>query len=191
MSEQFVIVGLGNPGSRYAGTRHNAGFMLVDKMAGTLGAGPWKAWENSGQYARAELAGREICLFKPLTYMNNSGEAVGSYVRFKKIPPRNVLVCFDDLSLPCGKIRIRKTGSAGGQNGMKSIIAHLGTQDIARLRMGIGPQPSFMDAADFVLSTFRPDEKPLFETGLAAAHDALGLLLEKGLDAAMNKFNAG
>lgn len=165
--------------------------MLADLLAESLGAGPWKSWENSGEYARADWAGREICLFKPLTYMNNSGLAVSSYVRFKKIPPQDVLVCFDDLSLPCGKIRIRKTGSAGGQNGMKSVIAHLGTQDIARLRMGIGPQPGFMDAADFVLSAFKPDEKTLFNAGLATALDAVRLIAEQGLEPAMNKFNAG
>ncbi len=160
-------------------------------MAESFGAGPWKSWESSGEYARCEISGRDVFIIKPLTYMNLSGTAVGSFMRFKKVPPQDLLVCFDDLSLPCGRIRIRKTGSAGGQNGMKHIIAQLGTQDIPRLRLGIGPQPSFMDSADFVLSKFKPDEKPLFDAGLNTALAAVKLIAAEGVDAAMNKFNAG
>lgn len=165
--------------------------MLADLVAESFGAGPWKSWESSGEYARCEISGRDVFIIKPLTYMNLSGTAVGSFMRFKKVPPQDLLVCFDDLSLPCGRIRIRKTGSAGGQNGMKHIIAQLGTQDIPRLRLGIGPQPSFMDSADFVLSKFKPDEKPLFDAGLNTALAAVKLIAAEGVDAAMNKFNAG
>ena len=141
---QYLLAGLGNPGPEYERTRHNAGFRIVDVAARKWGA-DWKPWQKLGEYAKVSVAGNEVFLLKPHTYMNLSGQAVSSLARFYKITPDRVIVCFDDVSLDVGKLRLRGNGSAGGQKGMKHIIEQLGTDKIARLRLGIGPKPEKFD----------------------------------------------
>lgn len=185
---QYLLAGLGNPGTQYEHTRHNAGFMVLDHAARQWGA-EWKAWQNLGVYAKVFVAGCDVFLIKPSTYMNESGRAVSSLARFYKIPPQNCLVCFDDVSLNVGKLRIRKNGSAGGQKGMKSVIEQLGTQEIARLRVGIGPKPEKFDLDNFVLSNFPKADVPLLEESLNRAVEALEVFLKDGIEKAMNRFN--
>jgi len=183
-----LIVGLGNPGSTYAHTRHNAGFMVVTALAEKWGAA-WQNWQNIGEYAKVQVHGQEVFLLKPTTYMNESGRAVSSLSRFYKIPPQQCLVCFDDVSLPLGQIRLRKNGSAGGQKGMKHIIEQLGTQEIARLRVGIGPKPAPFDLADFVLGKFSREDEEKLIPALDKATEAVAVYLTQGLEKAMNQFN--
>ena len=185
---QYLLAGLGNPGSQYEHTRHNAGFMVLDAAARKWGA-DWKTWQNLGVYAKVSVAGNDVFLIKPATYMNESGRAVSSLARFYKIAPQNCLVCFDDVSLAVGKLRIRKNGSAGGQKGMKSVIEQLGTQDIPRLRLGIGPKPDKFDLANFVLSNFPKADEPALEDALSRAVEALEMVLSQGIEKAMNAFN--
>lgn len=189
MAENILIVGLGNPGKEYQNTRHNAGFMAIDKLADTFG-GDFSSWQgNLAQYAKTEYNGKTLYLLKPLTYMNLSGRAVSSFANFYKIPPTQILVIFDDMSLPLGSIRIRREGSAGGQNGMKNIIELLGTQQIARLRIGIGPRPAYFDGKDFVLSKFSSQEEVLLKDALERTVSAVKELLSSGIDAAMTDAN--
>ena len=185
---QYLLVGLGNPGSQYARTRHNAGFRVVDAVAKKWGA-EWKPWQNLGEYAKVSVGEHEIFLLKPTTYMNESGRAVSSLARFYKIPPQNCVICFDEVSLDTGKLRLRKNGSAGGQKGMKSVIEQLGTQDIPRLRLGIGPKPGPFDLADFVLSKFTAEQDALVEQAAARAAEVLEVYFAHGLDRAMNVCN--
>jgi len=185
---QYLLVGLGNPGSEYARTRHNAGFRVVDAAAQKWGA-EWKAWQNLGEYAKVSVGGKDVFLLKPTTYMNESGRAVSSLARFYKIPPQNCLICFDEVALEVGKLRIRKNGSAGGQKGMKSVIEQLGTQDIPRLRLGIGPKPEKFDLVDFVLGKFSHEDEEKLTPTLEKAVSAVETYLQDGLEKAMNKFN--
>ncbi len=183
-----LIAGLGNPGAQYQKTRHNAGFMVVDALADKFGAG-FQSWQNLGVYAKVSLSGKEVLLAKPQTYMNLSGQLVGGLARFYKIPSENILICFDDMSLNLGNIRLRASGSAGGQKGMKHIIEQLGTDKISRLRVGIGPKPEHFDAADFVLGKFTAAEIPTLESAIQKATQAIGVYLSDGLEKAMNQFN--
>ncbi len=184
----FLIAGLGNPGAQYEKTRHNAGFRVVDAYAQKTGA-DFQSWQNLGKYAKVSVGGAEVLLAKPETYMNLSGQLVSGLARFYKIPSSQILICFDDMSLPVGDIRLRPSGSAGGQKGMKHIIEQLGTDKIARLRVGIGPKPDYFNAADFVLGKFTPAEIPLLEQAVTRATQALEVYLTQGLDKAMNQFN--
>ena len=179
-----LVVGLGNPGGEYAGTRHNVGFMLVDRLAQRAGASfqverRWKAeWTRAG----------ELYLCKPMTYMNLSGEAVRLMGDFYKAAPAEMLVVVDDLALPLGKLRLRAGGSAGGHNGLKSIFQHLGTQEVPRLRLGIdASEPGA--TVDHVLGRFRKAELPLLEDSLIQAEQAISTMQSRGLAAAMNAFN--
>ncbi len=184
----FLIAGLGNPGAQYEKTRHNAGFRVVDAYAQQKGA-DFQSWQNLGKYAKVSVSGHEVLLAKPETYMNLSGQLVSGLARFYKIPPQQLLICFDDISLPLGDIRLRASGSAGGQKGMKHIIEQLGTDKIARLRVGIGPKPEYMDAADYVLGKFAKAEIPTLESAISRATEALDVYLSDGLEKAMNLFN--
>jgi PTH1 family peptidyl-tRNA hydrolase len=183
-----LIAGLGNPGVQYEKTRHNAGFMVVDGLAEKIGA-DFRSWQTSGVYAKVSIGGKEVLLAKPMTYMNLSGQLVSGLARFYKIPPEKILICFDDMSLNLGDIRLRGSGSAGGQKGMKHIIEQLGTDKIARLRVGIGPKPDYFDAADFVLGKFTKAETPLLENAVQRATEAVTVYLQDGLEKAMNRFN--
>lgn len=185
---QYLLAGLGNPGPEYERTRHNVGFRIVEAAGRNWGA-EWKPWQKLGEYAKVSVAGHEVFLLKPHTYMNLSGQAVSSLARFYKITPERVVVCFDDVSLAVGKLRLRGSGSAGGQKGMKNIIEQLGTDKIARLRLGIGPKPEKFDLVNFVLGKFTRDEEELLEPALTRAVRALETYFKDGLERAMNQFN--
>ncbi len=178
-----LVVGLGNPGERYARTRHNVGFRLVEHLAGDGGA--WRDFQGLGRVARAD----SLLLAEPLTYMNESGRFVQALAHFHKVAPHEVFVCFDDVALPLGRLRVRSSGSSGGQKGMLSIIQTLGTEEIPRLRVGVGPQPAGWDSADFVLSRFSAAEEKLLGEVLERSAEAVRLALDQGVAAAMNRFN--
>ncbi len=183
-----LVVGLGNPGSQYEQTRHNVGFRIVDALATQLG---WK-WERQGRamLASGTLGAEKVVLVKPITYMNKSGEAVGELVRWYKLSPEDVLVVYDDLDLPVGKIRLRSNGSAAGHNGLSNIIQHLHTNQIPRLRIGIGrPTNSHMDTIDYVLGTPTSDERLLLENGETRTIEAIQLVLRQGIATTMNLIN--
>ena len=179
-----LLVGLGNPGREYSGTRHNVGFMVLDRLAAASGA-TFRA-EKKWQADAVNTGG--VWLQKPKTYMNLSGESVSELVRFYQIEPARVLVVLDDLALPLGRLRIRERGSHGGHNGLRSILAHLGTQDVPRLRVGIG-QSDPGEATGHVLGRFAVDERPLVEQSLDRAVEAIRFAQENDLPSAMNKFN--
>lgn len=162
--------------------------MVLDAFAEKHGA-DFQPWQNLGMYAKLSIGGKEVLLAKPMTYMNLSGQLTCGLARFYKIPAQNLLVCFDDMSLNLGGIRLRSSGSAGGQKGMKNIIEGMGTDKIARLRVGIGPKPDYFDAADFVLGKFSKQELPALEQAVSRAAEALDVFLADGLDKAMNLFN--
>ena len=191
MDTVCVIVGLGNPGRRYEGTRHNAGFAVADSLAASLRAEPWKSWLNLGEVSRADAGGKTVFLVKPLTYMNESGRMIRSFADYHKIQPQEVLICYDDFALELGRVRLRKSGSSGGQQGMESVLGLMGTEMIPRLRIGIGPKPPLIEWKDFVLSKFSGEEKPIFAQSLETARQAALMAVEKGLEAAMNRFNGG
>src|SRR4051812_31311037 len=182
-----LVVGLGNPGGKYEGTRHNVGFEVVDRLA-RGGSGASFSRKFDGLLAEAEIDFRRVLLLKPETFMNLSGRSVRQAIQFYKIDPADLLVICDDLSLPLGKLRIRGGGSDGGQKGLRDIAAQLGTDDYARLRIGIGDRGP-IDAADFVLSRFRPAEKPVIDDALIAATQAVAVWVTQGIEPAMNRFN--
>ncbi len=187
---EFMIVGLGNPGSKYETTRHNTGFMFMDLLADKIGTDINKI-QFKAVTATAEVSGKKCLLMKPQTFMNNSGEAVKAAAAFYKIPPEKIIVVFDDISLPCGKMRIRKKGSDGGHNGIKSIIYHLNSDNFPRVKMGVGekPHPDY-DLADWVLSSFGKDEMTLMREAAGNAVSAVELMVNGETDKAMNKFNS-
>lgn len=179
-----IIVGLGNPGRDYAATRHNVGFMVLDRLAAHFGV-EWK----TDKARKAELAaGPGVLLVKPQTFMNASGECVGPLMRYFKFEPEQVFVVYDDISFPVGALRLRAGGSAGGHNGMKSLIAHLGTEKFPRLRIGISA-PGQKQMISHVLGKFAPDERPLLDDALLRASAASLVALSHGFDAAANQFN--
>ena len=183
-----LIAGLGNPGPQYELTRHNAGFMTADNLAGRLGV-RFESYKGLGEYAKTAVSGKDIYLAKPLTFMNLSGKMITHLAGFFKIKPEEILVCYDDISLDLGSLRIKKEGSSGGQKGMQNIIELFGTNKIPKLRVGVGPKPEKYDAADFVLSRFpKADNELLSETIAKAATAALDCVTD-GLDKAMNKYN--
>jgi len=182
-----LVVGLGNPGSKYQGTRHNIGYELVDLLArGAREARFTRKFE--GQLAEIEIDYRRVLLLKPETFMNLSGRSVGETMRFYKLPQAELLVVCDDLSLPVGKLRLRPGGSDGGQKGLRDIAAHLGTDLFPRLRIGIGDQDD-VDASDYVLSRFRGAERKAIDDALILASQAVAVWVTQGIDAAMNRFN--
>jgi len=188
------VAGLGNPGPRYSRTRHNAGFMLADAVRDKAeAAGEWKSWRELGEYCRAQTStGQSFYILKPATYMNESGRMLSDFCHFYKIDIRTALICFDDMSLDLGRIRLRMKGSSGGQRGMESVIMSMSTEDIPRLRIGIGKPPKQAgDCKDFVLSSFSPGEWKTFCAGLETARQAVFEAVEHGVESAMNKFNAG
>jgi PTH1 family peptidyl-tRNA hydrolase len=182
-----LVVGLGNPGSKYEGTRHNIGFEVIDRLA-SGGSGARFSKKFEGLLAEVEIDYRRVLLLKPETFMNLSGRSVVPALRFYKLEPADLLVVCDDLNLPLGKLRIRKGGSDGGQKGLRDISAQLGTEEYARLRIGIGDRGP-IEATDFVLSRFRPAERPVVEDALIDATQAVAVWVAQGADAAMNRFN--
>jgi len=182
-----LVVGLGNPGTKYQGTRHNVGFELIDRLA-SGGRGASFTRKFDGQMAETEIDFRRVLLLKPETFMNLSGRSVGQAVRFYKLEPHEILAVCDDLSLPVGKIRIRPGGSDGGQKGLRDIAAHLGTDQFPRLRIGIGEQGD-SDAVAYVLSRFRSPERAVIDDSLILASQAVAVWVTQGIDPAMNRFN--
>lgn len=185
----WLIVGLGNPGKQYEKTRHNAGFRAMDILAEKLGVRLDRA-KFSALTGQGTYRGMKLILLKPQTFMNLSGQAVREAARFYKVPPEHVIVLFDDISLAPGRLRIRGNGSAGGHNGIKSIIAELGSQDFPRVKIGVGakPHPDY-DLADWVLSTFSSSEEKDLGPALERAAEAALMICEKGVPEAMNRFN--
>ena len=178
-----LIAGLGNPGREYERTRHNVGFMVLDKLAAQSGA----AWRTEKEWQAAVAFHDGVAFCKPLGFMNLSGQPVGAVARFYKAAPAQTLVVYDDLALPLGKLRLRPGGSAGGHNGMQSVLDHLGAETVPRLRIGIGAAPGSMSA--HVLSRFGTEEQPALEEALDRALEAIGCAQTRGLEAAMNQFN--
>ena len=182
-----LIVGLGNPGKEYAGTRHNCGFMVNDRLASKLNVDVDQN-KFKGLYAKVKYHGEDIILLKPQTYMNLSGESVNAVMNFFKIDKEDLLVIYDDLDMPVGKLRLRKTGSAGGHNGIKNIIAHLNSQDFKRIRVGID-RHKYMNVADYVLSRFSKVESEAIEQGIENAANAVLDYLDNDFNHAMNYYN--
>lgn len=183
-----LVVGLGNPGKQYVGTRHNIGFAVLFELARKFIA-PLTRQKFEAEYAEVQLQQEKLLLIAPQTYMNLSGQSVQKFCNFYHLTPADVLVVCDDLNLPLGKLRIRASGSAGGQKGLQNIIQQLGTPEVARLRIGIDPPPSGRDAKDWVLGTFGKSEQQLVETAVQQAAAAVETWVTQGLPAAMNRFN--
>ena len=185
-----LIVGLGNPEPKYDKTRHNIGFELVDTLAKSWQLDWQKNRRFQGLFAEGIAnSGNKIRLLKPLTYMNRSGQSVRAVTDWYKLTPSSLLVIYDDMDLPLGKIRLRMSGSAGGHNGMKSIIAHLGTQDFPRLRIGIGKSAGQQETVSHVLGKFSPREVKIVREVSILAEDAINLSLKQGIEKAMNLYN--
>lgn len=184
-----LVVGLGNPGRRYRGTRHNVGWEVLDRLARRLGAAVDKE-EGWALVGTARVGRQRVLLAKPQTYVNLSGTAVDDLRRRHRIRPQEILVILDDLDLPLGRLRLRAGGSHGGHRGLRSILDALGTEDVPRLRIGIGRPPAGVDPADYVLTPFSPDERAALEPVLDRAAEAAEVALREGLEAAMTRFNA-
>lgn len=186
---EFLIVGLGNPGKNYEFTRHNAGFLTLDHIASKLDT-EINNLKNNALVADVVINNHRCLLVKPQTFMNNSGTAVRDIAKFYKIPPEKIIVIFDDISLPCGKLRIRRKGTDGGHNGIKSIIYHLNSDQFPRIKIGVGakPNPEY-DLADWVLSKFGKDDTEQLEAAITKATEVLPFILDGEIDKAMNKAN--
>ncbi len=185
----FIIVGLGNPTSQYKGTRHNVGFDVIDMLADKYNINV-DGRKNKAFVGKGMIAGQKVILVKPQTYMNLSGESVRGLVDFYKVDETSeVLIIYDDVSLDVGQMRIRKKGSAGGHNGIKSIISHLGTQEFLRIKVGVGEKPKGYDLADYVLGHFSKGEKEQMSAGYSRVAIAVEDILMDEIDRAMNKFN--
>ena len=188
-NETWLIVGLGNPGKEYERTRHNAGFRALDVLADKLGCKIDKG-KFQGIYGQANYGGKKLMLLKPLTYMNLSGRSVLQLSAYFNIPPQRIIVMFDDISLEPGRLRVRADGSAGGHNGIKSIIQEVGSQAFPRVKIGVGakPNPDY-DLADWVLSTFSAQEEKALATSLSNAADAALSIIDRGVPETANRFN--
>ena len=183
-----IIVGLGNPGIKYAGTRHNTGFAALTQLADRYDIALNKK-ECKSITGHGVIEGEKVVLAMPQTYMNLSGEAVQPLLSFYKCPPADLIVMYDDVELDVGKIRIRGKGSAGGHNGMKSIISCLGSEDFARVRVGVGRKPEGWDLADHVLGRFAREDLPVMREACEKAGDAARMIISEGVGAAQNKYN--
>jgi PTH1 family peptidyl-tRNA hydrolase len=185
-----LIVGLGNPGRKYAGTRHNIGFDVLAELARKYGQTPPRA-KFQGEVVEAVIGGEKALLLTPLTYMNVSGSSVQPARDFYKLTNDEILVVCDDFNLPLAKLRVRRKGSAGGQKGLDDILRRLGSDEVARLRVGIGPPDEHRGAADYVLSKFTPEEDEIVKATLARAAEAVVVWATEGVEACMNRYNAG
>ena len=184
----YLIVGLGNPEEEYSKTRHNMGFNTINKIARKYGIEVNKS-KYEGLYDTTIIEGKKAILLKPQTYMNLSGNCVQEFANFYKIEPENIIVIYDDMDIEPGQIKIRKKGSAGGHNGMKSIIQMLGTEEFTRIRIGIGRPKHNGDEINYVIGAIPEEEIPKLKEGTEKAKDAIIEILKNGIDSAMNKFN--
>ena len=183
-----IIAGLGNPTKQYEGTRHNVGFSVIYRLADKYNI-KMNIARHKALIGTGVIAGEKVMLVMPQTYMNLSGEAVGEIMRYYKAESSDLIITYDDIDLDVGKLRIRAKGSAGGHNGMKSIIAHVGSEEFDRVRVGIGHKPPEFDLADYVLSRFGKDELPLIRDAVDKAADAMEVIIRSGVEAAMNMYN--
>ena len=188
MTELYLIVGLGNPGARYEKTRHNVGFRAVERLAQKYGLAFGKM-EHRALVANGTILGKRAILAKPQTFMNVSGDSVVPLARFYKIEPDHIIIIHDELDLPLGTLRLRKSGSSGGQNGLKHILQRIGTQDIPRVRIGIGRPPGRMDPVDYVLTPFKGDDEILAVEVQDRAVAAIETWLTYGIELAMSRYN--
>lgn len=188
-SVMYIIVGLGNPENKYAGTRHNIGFSAITALADAHGIAV-DTRKHKALIGKGVIGGQKVILAQPLTYMNLSGESVRELVDYYKIDAaEQLLIIYDDIALPTGKLRIRPKGSAGGHNGIKNIISHLGGQEFPRIRVGVGEKPKGWDLADYVLGRFPREEEPAIREALQQVCDACEVIMNEGVEAAMNRFN--
>ena len=185
----YIIAGLGNPTEQYAGTRHNVGFDVIDALADKYNISV-EGRKNRAFIGKGVIEGQKVILVKPQTFMNLSGESIRGLVDYYKIDPETeLLVIYDDISLDVGQLRIRKKGSAGGHNGIKNIISHLGTDVFPRIKVGVGEKPKGYDLADYVLGHFSKEDRSIMEEGYENAVEAIKLFLAGEIDAAMNEYN--
>lgn len=184
----YLIAGLGNPGLKYAATKHNVGFWTIDRLAKDLGIEVNKN-KNRALLGEGKIGEEKVVLMKPLTYMNLSGEAIGPTLKFYKLETKNLIIVYDDMDLEPGRLRLRSSGSAGGHNGMKSIIAHVGGEQFPRVRIGIGRPPEGWDAADYVMAPFPLAMRETIDQAVIRAAEAVKRIVEAGIDKAMNEFN--
>lgn len=185
----YIIAGLGNPTREYEKTRHNVGFDTIDVLADRLNTSVDEK-KFKGLYGKGIIAGEKVILLKPQTFMNLSGESVREAADFYKVDPEHIIVIYDDISLDVGQLRIRKKGSAGGHNGIKNIIAHLGTQEFPRIKVGVGAKPDRMDLADYVLGHFSQIESRVMDDAAKEAGQAAQAMILDGIEAAMNRYNS-
>jgi len=183
-----LIVGLGNPGRSYAGTRHNIGWRVAEAVVDRTGLGPWRD-KLDAHLAEGRFRGHKVAVARPTTFMNQSGRSVRQMMDFWRLDAGDLLVIVDDLALDLGRLRLRPAGSDGGHNGLASVIAHLGHETFARLRVGIGPVPDHESHVDFVLGPFSKAERPAVDDAVARAVEAVLVWLDQGIEAAMNQFN--
>jgi len=189
IKNMYVIVGLGNPGSKYENTRHNIGFIAIDAVSTAYNI-PLDFVKHNAICGKGIISGEKVLLVKPQTFMNNSGQSVGEIIRYYKADPEeDLLVLYDDINLDVGRLRVRAKGSAGGHNGIKSIISHVGTEKFQRIRIGVGEKPKGWDLADYVLGRFPKNEEQTVENGIMDSVNAVKTVVEEGIDSAMNKFN--
>ncbi len=186
--EIFVVVGLGNPGKQYEQTKHNVGFLVIDKLAETYEI-PMTKLQHKALVGSGTIKGKKVLLVKPQTFMNLSGESVREIVNFYKVPQERFIVIYDDTSLPMGQIRLREKGSHGGHNGIRNIIQLMGTDVFGRVKVGIGEKPNGWDLADYVLAKFEQDDLPLMQEGMDKAKQAVEWILSRGMQDAMNRMN--
>ena len=183
-----IIAGLGNPGAEYAKTKHNVGFMLMDALAAHLNAASW--WEAFHSLVlEVRIGGEKVFLVKPLTYMNNSGEALGPMLSYYKLDTEDLVVAHDDMDIPAGTVRIRKKGGSGGHNGIKSIIDHVGSENFARVRIGIGRPPAGWSVINHVLAPFSAEDVPRIREAIDYLLPAMECIAQDGTDLAMNRYN--
>ena len=183
-----IIAGLGNPGAEYAKTKHNVGFMLMDALAAHLNAASWREAFHS-LVLEVRIGGEKVFLVKPLTYMNNSGEALGPMLSYYKLDTEDLVVAHDDMDIPAGTVRIRKKGGSGGHNGIKSIIAHVGSENFARVRIGIGRPPAGWSVINHVLAPFSAEDVPRIREAIDYLLPAMECIAQDGTDLAMNRYN--
>ena len=184
----YIIAGLGNPGAQYAGTRHNVGFACIDELADQYNISVDTS-KHKGLIGKGVIEGQKVILVKPMTYMNNSGECIREVMDYYKADIDDLIVIFDDISLEPGRLRLRPKGSAGGHNGIKSIIAHLGSDQFKRVKFGVGDKPKGWDLADWVLGRFPEELYPALREGTKRACEAVACIMTEGIESGMNKFN--